>query len=169
MIFNFIEGSCSRHAVLEKIVSITEIKLKTLKSISNTRWACRSEAISAIRDNYKILLKAIKEISDSSKHADVRVKGLGILNQMETFEFIFTMEMLHPILSLILKVSICLQNPSLNLLTAVRIVESLKKSLTKLRNEESEFTQIYNKAVQICNDYQILIPVVKNKKVSSKI
>lgn len=101
MVYSFIELSCTRHAALEKISSITEIKLKTLKSFSDTRQACRSEAVNAIKDNYDILYKAIKEISDSSKHADVRVKGIGILSQMKTFEFVFAMEMLHPISSLI--------------------------------------------------------------------
>jgi hypothetical protein len=142
---------------------------KGLKSLSNTRWACRSEAVNAIRDNYDVLLKAIKEISDSSKHADVRVKGMSIFNQLKTFEFIFAMEMLHPILSLILKVSTCLQNPSLNLLSAVQIVESLKKNLGKMRNEESEFKQLYTKAIQICNSNNIPIPIVKNRKISSRI
>lgn len=37
---------CTRNAIIEKI---TNTKLKTLKSISTTRWTCRLEAISAVK------------------------------------------------------------------------------------------------------------------------
>ncbi|XP_025193665.1 uncharacterized protein LOC112593488, partial [Melanaphis sacchari] len=98
-------SSCTRHAVLEQIANLTNTKLKTLKSISTTRWACRSEAISAIKENYTSILAAIEEIVDNTKQSDVRAKGKGILHQMKTFEFIFAMLMLDPILSSILKTS----------------------------------------------------------------
>jgi len=71
-----------RHAVFEKIVNITNLKLKTLKSISTTRWACRSEAVSAIKANYFSLLITINEITDSTNQADVSSKGLGIISHM---------------------------------------------------------------------------------------
>ncbi|XP_050065097.1 uncharacterized protein LOC126554022 [Aphis gossypii] len=49
LIYNFIESSCTRHATLEKVATNSaNIKLKTLKSVSNTRWACRAEAVSAV-------------------------------------------------------------------------------------------------------------------------
>lgn len=51
LIYNFIEGSCVRHAALEKIANSVNIKLKTLKSVSTTRWACRYEAVSAVKVN----------------------------------------------------------------------------------------------------------------------
>jgi hypothetical protein len=89
IIYSFVEGSCTRHAILEKIASSINIKLKTLKSVSTTRWACRVEAVSAVKKNYGALLIAIAEICDNTRQADVRVKGLGILHQMKTFEFIF--------------------------------------------------------------------------------
>jgi len=37
LVYNFIESSCSRHAIFEQIVNSTNAKLKTLKSLSNTR------------------------------------------------------------------------------------------------------------------------------------
>jgi hypothetical protein len=40
------------------------IKLKTLKTLSTTRWACHSEAIEAIKHNYIAILKTLEEISD---------------------------------------------------------------------------------------------------------
>ncbi|XP_022170405.1 zinc finger MYM-type protein 1-like, partial [Myzus persicae] len=96
-------GSCVRHAVLEKIANTINLKLKTLKSVSTTRWACRYEAVSAVKENYPALLIAIKDISESTRQADVRAKGLGIIHQMQTFEFVFALEMLDPILCSILK------------------------------------------------------------------
>jgi len=66
-----------------------------LKSVFNTRWACRYESVSAVKENYSALLIAIKEISESTRQANVRAKGLGIIHQMQTFEFVFALEMFY--------------------------------------------------------------------------
>lgn len=109
LIYNFIETSCIRHAVLEKIANSTNTKLKILKSVSMT-----IEAISAVKENYYSLLDAIEEITDTTKQSNVQAKGLGILHQMKTFEFIFVMLMLDPILSSILKTIAFLQASDIN-------------------------------------------------------
>jgi len=67
LIYSFIEGCRTRHGILETIANSLNLKLKTLKSVSTTRWACRAEAVSAIKENYTALLVAIKEISDRTK------------------------------------------------------------------------------------------------------
>lgn len=169
MIYNFIEGSCIRHAVLENVSRSINTKLKTLKSLSTTRWACRSEAVNAVKNNYSALLIAIKQITDSTKQSDIRAKGLGIIYQMESFEFIFAMQMLDPILNLILHVSTVLQSSNMNLLTAIDLVKSLKKSLQFMRNDENEFENIYKSTKQLCEENGISIPNIKKRKVSSKI
>jgi len=125
--------------------------------------------VSAVKKNYAALLIAIAEICDNTKQADVRIKGLGILHQMKTFEFIFSMQMLDPILNLVLKVSTYLQSPDLNLLTAVNLVNSLKHSLLSLRNTESEFQNIFKESVNMCEINDIQISDVKKRKVTSKI
>lgn len=56
MIFVFVEGSPIRHSVLENISQQTNNKLKTLKSLSTTRWECRSKAIEAVDYNYDSLV-----------------------------------------------------------------------------------------------------------------
>lgn len=45
--YNFIENSVVRHAVFERIFQTVGTQLKTLKSLSTTRWACRAEAVKA--------------------------------------------------------------------------------------------------------------------------
>lgn len=80
----------------------TNVKLKTLKSVSTTRWACRSEAISSIEANYSSCLIRIDEITNATNQADIRANGLGILSHLKGFKFILALEMLDPILCLIL-------------------------------------------------------------------
>lgn len=74
------------------------LEIENFEVGSTIRWACRYEAVSAVKVNYSALLIAIHEISKSTKQTDTRVKGLGILYQMKTFKFVFAMEMLDPIL-----------------------------------------------------------------------
>ncbi|XP_025190524.1 protein FAM200B-like [Melanaphis sacchari] len=169
LIYNFIESSCTRHATLEKVANSANIKLKTLKSVSNTRWACRAKAVSAVKSDYGPILIAIQEIGDATKQPDVRAKALGLIHQMKTFDFIFAQQMLHPILTLILKVSMALQSSNLDLITAVSLIKSLKLSLKSMRNDKYSFTNIYNKTLEICEENNISIPDVKKRRVSSKI
>ncbi|XP_050056112.1 zinc finger MYM-type protein 1-like [Aphis gossypii] len=70
--YSFIEGSAIRHAVLERISADINASLKSMKSSSTTRWACRSEAVSALKHNYSAILLALEEIVDRAKQPDVR-------------------------------------------------------------------------------------------------
>ncbi|KAL4141956.1 hypothetical protein QTP88_004495 [Uroleucon formosanum] len=128
-IYNFIENSPMRHATLEKVAKETGDKLHTLKSCSNIRWACRAEAVKAIMNNYEVLIIAIENICENCPVPEMRAKGIGLLYQLKTFDFIFGMYMMNPILMLILKVSTLLQEPNLNLVLAMKNVNSLRSTL----------------------------------------
>ncbi|XP_050064153.1 zinc finger MYM-type protein 1-like, partial [Aphis gossypii] len=158
LIYAFIEGSCIRHAILEKVARQINIKLVTLKSISTTRWACRSEAITAIKSNYSVLIIAIQEIYDSTKLPDVRAKAHGLIIQMQSFNFIFALNMLESILLIILKVSSSLQSKDLDLLAAVDLIKSLKHTITHYRSVDDEYNKIYEETLEMCNENNIEIP-----------
>ncbi|XP_008178812.1 zinc finger MYM-type protein 1-like [Acyrthosiphon pisum] len=142
LIYSFIEGSPTRHAVFEKIVQETNSKLKILKTLSTTRWACRAEAVTAVENNYSSVIQCLQEIANSTKYSEVRAKANGILYQMKSYNFIFALYMLKPILIQIQIVSAQLQAPNLDLLGAVSIVNALKKSLDDFCNGlENRFNQ----------------------------
>jgi len=65
--------------------------------------------------------------------------------QMKSFDFIFSLNMMHSILMIIVKVSSSLQSKSINLLTAVSLVTSLKANIQKFRTEDELFNNIYIK------------------------
>lgn len=82
--------------------------------------------------------------------------------------------MLDHILASILKVSSYLQTSDINLLIALELIQSLKKSPITMRNEsltndETDFRNIFSKVTQLCGDLEITIPPFKKGKVSTKL
>jgi len=117
--YSFIKFSPIRHALLEKIAEQTNKKLKSLKSLSTTRWACRSDAIEAVDQNFNSLILCLLEIAKNTNLGDVRVKAKGLVYQIKSFHIIFSLTVLKPIIVQIRIVSASLQSLNLDFLTAV--------------------------------------------------
>lgn len=63
-----------------------------------------------------------------------------------------------------------LQSVGLDLLAAVSIVKAFKQFLTELRNDEDNYSKLYDKVLDICRKQEIEIPkYVKQRKVSSRV
>ncbi|XP_014221780.1 zinc finger MYM-type protein 1-like [Trichogramma pretiosum] len=169
LIYNFIEGNPKRHAVFEDVVKLTDIKLKTLKSLSQTRWACRAEAVAFIQVQLKAIIEAIEKVVSEATDPIIRAKGNGILNQIQSFDFIVCLEIMNPILQLVVKVSKTLQSPELDLCQAVEEISSLVLALQELRIDESIFDNIYSRIENTLNDLEIQIPIPRKRKVPAKI
>ncbi|KAL4153862.1 hypothetical protein QTP88_001695 [Uroleucon formosanum] len=167
-IYSFIEGSPIRHAVFERFAKLDGAKVRTLKSMSQTRWACRADAVNAVKNNYKALLCTLKEINSKCLIPEARAKCRGLLYQLKTFEFVYCLNLMQPILQLILKVSSSLQASNLELFTAVSLIHALRSSLNSLRNSPQKMQSIFLNTEQMCNENNIEIPTVKNRKVSKK-
>ncbi|XP_063790285.1 uncharacterized protein LOC134945132 [Pseudophryne corroboree] len=168
-LYNFMEGSSVRHARMEKISQDVGSQLKTLKSLSNTRWACRAEAVAAVKQNYSIILQALDEIVQETRLPDIKIKARGLICELKSFDFIFGLHMMHPILQMVVKVSKALQDPELNLLTAMAGVKSLRNTLATMRNDPEHFQSIYQESVTACLEKDIPIPSVKKRKISSRL
>ena len=67
-LYTFIEVSPHRHSTL--VAFMTELNSKpcvrTLKKLSNTRWACRSDAVKAVDENFEAIVKSLEEISQAA-------------------------------------------------------------------------------------------------------
>jgi hypothetical protein len=107
------------------------------------------QAVAANRNSYSAIIFALEEILKTTQLAEVKVKGHGLLHQLKTFEFIFYLEMMLPILQLILKVSKSLQSLELNLLSATAGVKSLHSALTAMKNDEY-FQELFKTISEIC-------------------
>lgn len=166
--YSFIEGSAIRHAVLERISADINASLKTMKSLSTTRWACRSEAVSALKHNYSAILLALEEIVDITKQPDVRAKGRGLLFQLKAFQFILGLEMMDPILQTINKVSKSLQCENVDLSSAMYNIKALRSVLIEKRNENT-FTTMFDICTSMCEKFGIPLPLPTKRKISTRI
>lgn len=167
-LYCYLEGSTLRHAVFTALSKEAGSKLTTLKSLSTTRWACRAEAVKSVKANFDVIIDALQEIISTTDKADATIKGRGLLHEMKSFDFVLALEITHPILTMILKVSQTLQCHDIDLLTAVKSVQMLKESLSTLRDETS-FKEIFNVVKETCEKIGVEIPDVKKRKVSSRI
>lgn len=90
---NFIGSSSKRNSVFES----TRKKFsdgkgsKTLKSLSDTRWNCRIEAINSVFQNLSALFHSLREIADNDTFAGPDANSL--LKSIETFDFIFRLNL----------------------------------------------------------------------------
>lgn len=109
------------------------------------------------------LIPALEEIINLSKLPEVCAKGRGLLFQIWSFNFIFGLEMMDPVLYLINKVSKILQSEDNDLLSAMNNINALQSSFQEMRNEEY-FLTIFKKSTEISEALGIPFSSVKKKK-----
>ncbi|KAL4119589.1 hypothetical protein QTP88_012388 [Uroleucon formosanum] len=123
------------------------------------------QLITNTRENFDEFERKAIEKSVTKNLSDVKAKAHGLIMQMQSFNFIFALNMLDPILSIILKVSLSLQSEELDLLTVVGLIKSLKHTITRYRSEDGEYDKIYDKTIHMCDENNIDVPKVKKRSV----
>ncbi|KAJ8884662.1 hypothetical protein PR048_016520 [Dryococelus australis] len=133
VIYNFIVKSTKRHAVFEKIQQSTKNfcdGMVRLKSLSDTRWACRVEAVrSSLLDNFGATLSALQDISQTD--ADSGGQANALLKSMEDFHFVFYLLLLRRVLTQCNLSSKTLQSSCVT----YKVVKSLKDSMLEVADK----------------------------------
>ncbi|KAE9536184.1 hypothetical protein AGLY_007407 [Aphis glycines] len=98
---NFIKASSKRQAVFDNIRSKLNMKIgdgpSTLKSLNDTRWIFRIDALESLIFNYQVVIDSLENISenDSIHGSDAN----SLLKSMKTFEFLFCVHFFRDIMS----------------------------------------------------------------------
>ncbi|KAJ8872113.1 hypothetical protein PR048_025715 [Dryococelus australis] len=99
-LYNFIKKSTKENAVFEKIQRSTKTfggGTVTLKSLSDTIWPCRVEAVRYLLDIFEATLSALQELSQTDP--DSGGKANSLLKSMEDFKFVFDFLLLRRVLT----------------------------------------------------------------------
>ena len=138
-LYVFLTTSSSRHAVL-----VNKLKPKGLlvpKSLSDTRWSAHANAMKALVLGYEDIRACLDEIAaDESVKGDVRCTAEGLSSQMDKLETCFFTEFWNFILQRFDATSKSLQQSSLDLNSAVKLLRSLSAFIQTLRTRFESFT-----------------------------
>lgn len=137
-----------------------------LKSFSETRWACHSEACRALIINYKTILAVLFEISVSkNENGDTKYNAEVLLKKMLKKETGYLCLFWNDILQHCNKVSIDLQSKSNDILKAVNLLKSLKNVVSSLRDSN----MVYERRVgEFCSQISIMYKNEKKRKIIKK-
>ena len=101
----FVKTCPKRHAVYLKhkrdlSASDDEEKNKreyVLKKLSDTRWACRADSITAIYNILKAVIATLKEIGENEKKGHISAEAKGLFQDICDFEFVLALEVFDDI------------------------------------------------------------------------
>jgi hypothetical protein len=149
-LYNFLEGSPKRHCLFESVEVDGDQLLLTLKSLSETRWSCRWDAVKAVTEQMRKIVRALLIFArdkDKKTYTDSR----ALMNAICDFEFVFGLILLKMILLNTNSLSKYLQGRSIDVITAKRNSDLTIKTFQKCRDEKS-FELLWKRAEILCRD-----------------
>lgn len=98
-LYVFIQSYPKRHSVYVKnqreinaLAGGGERREYTLKKLSDTRWACRADSITAIHRTLDAVIATLKDIRENEKKPAIAAEAKGLLQNVQDFEFILALE-----------------------------------------------------------------------------
>jgi len=139
----------------------------TLKSLSDTRWSCRIDALESLIFNYQVVIDSLENISenDSIHGSDAN----SLLKSMKTFEFLFCVHFFRDIMSITNILSKYLQSSNIDYSSVQHMTKATIQELSNMRCED-KFDMIWSKANVMRIDNEICSPILSRKsKVPKKL
>lgn len=117
-----------------------------LKKLSDTRWACRENALKTLVKVLPSVMQFLEEMTQQDP-PDSSAGDAMILLKSINFEFFLCLEMTCPVFQVTAVASDALQQKDMDLAAAYSIVDGVLKRLAYSRTEE-EFENIYKQATE---------------------
>jgi len=100
------------------------------------------------------VLDTIEHVGDTTSDGSTRGKAVGLLASIQKFEFIICLCSLSAVLQLLNSVSECLQQHSIDLLQAQKLISALRNEIESLRTDE-KWNQTLKTATDLARDLRI--------------
>lgn len=138
-LYLFFSGSPNRWSVLKKHVK------KTLKGQSNTRWSAKSDAVTALYEEYEGVIEALTEILNSEEvNASTFADADSQFSQIYNFKFVLGLTVWNFVLGRIQIVNLVLQNKNISVDEAAKHLSGLLSWLEEFK--ENGFQKSFEKA-----------------------
>ena len=143
-----------------------DIRIRSLKRVSVTRWMERLHSASNFTELYSYILSALEKIQEF-ENKDTSREAMALLATITKGEFVVTMLMLSQLFGLGEPVCRQLQRVDIDFSELMNVANDLVEELTRLREDaDSQFKLLFNEAQQLAsnNSVEIKLPRVTQRQ-----
>ena len=145
----FINSSPKRFHLLQHIIEDADAPQakKSLKTLCPTRFVERHDSILTFVQLLPFVVTALERMSQWDSR-DTRVSSQGLLHAVANFECLISITSLAKVTAILVGVSRSLQNPGMDITSALMEIRNAEFALKNMRQKgEEEFTLVYDEAV----------------------
>lgn len=139
-LYNFFSVSTHRWEVLKE--HLDKNQTPVVKSLSDTRWSARADALKAVVKGYKEIQKSLNVLSeDPIAKPGARLEAQALEKQFQSFETAFLCILWNDILERVDKCSNNLQKQTMHLSAATKQIHTLEAFIAEKRDEFDKYEQ----------------------------
>ncbi|XP_075521536.1 uncharacterized protein LOC142554745 [Primulina tabacum] len=131
-------------------------QIGNLQRAGATRWSSHYDSVKSLIGMYTATCKVFEVLSDYSPNGRVKAEVRGIYRNMESFEFVFILHLMHKIMRTTDTLCQILQRKSQDILTAITFVTTTKTCLQEFR--ECGWNEFLQEVKVFCSRNEIDVP-----------
>ena len=134
-----------RNAFLREHTKDVENCLK-LKNLSKTRWSAKAESVKAVWRSLEAIICALDGVKESDQK-EAKLRASALLNDIVSIDFVCGLMFLKNIMPQTKTLSDYLQRKSVNVASALVVLNSTQDCLKRMRSEDKNFNNQIESAV----------------------
>ncbi|KAI5682688.1 hypothetical protein M9H77_03916 [Catharanthus roseus] len=114
--------------------------------------------VATSKKNAHVLTHVLETIYEDADEVNSRGIARGLIDKMWQFEFVFIAQLMVNILAKTNTLSMCLQQRTQNIVTAIRMIKTVKEDLKKYRNDDDYWEELLGVVTAFCVKHDIFVP-----------
>ena len=132
-----IKKSPKRQGIFEKYHEQISMESPGIHMLATTRWTVRTDAFASILENYEALFYTWTEARQVCRDSEMCARIGGVAKQMESFEFLFGLELGRIVFNMADNLSKALQGTSVSASDGQNLMKLTVTAYEKLRTDDS--------------------------------
>lgn len=161
-VINFVHNSPKRCRLFDRLKrEIHDVDRRNLRPLCPTRFTVRANSLDSLKSNYEVVVQALSEISASGAD-DSSATASGLLKRIESFDYIFALEIAQAVFADTDNLSRLTQSTKLAAFD-LKKAAMLTADATEKRRTDDTFTGHFVSAKKLCADRDIDEPRLRRR------
>ncbi|XP_072149528.1 uncharacterized protein [Setaria viridis] len=122
----------------------------------DTRWGTHHKTLARLMIMWSSVLEVLENISEDGTDGEKKTTASGLIQRMESFEFVFILHLMIRVLGMTQDLSQCLQKKNQNIVRAIGLIGSVMRNMNEMR--ENGWDALFEEVKEFCLLNNIEIP-----------